>query len=406
MLTNQAVIFCGGLGTRLRPITDHLPKPMAPVCGRPFLEHLIEQLKENAFTEIVLLTGYLGEVIETHFGDGARFGVKITYSRGPKEWDTGRRLWEARGLMKEHFFLLYGDNYATFSRERVEEVFVRNHRLGCLSLHARSHNTNIRCAVDGKVEMYDRSRRSTGLNAVEIGYMALSARIFDFFQKPDCSFSEVLEVLSEAGELSGHMVLDVYYSISDPERLRITERYLTPKKILLMDRDGTINKKAPRGEYISQWDDFHFIQETRQGMGMLAQLGWSFIIISNQAGVGRGILSQEQIWEIDQKMVDSLAGEGISILHSYYCFHHWTDECDCRKPKPGMLLQASRDFLLSLSKTWFVGDDPRDCQAGWEASCHSAYLGKKKDLIDLPIEQQPAIVLRELSEIIPILSRT
>ena len=112
----QAAVFCGGIGTRLRPLTDTLPKPMAPVHdGKPFLHFLLDQLSEQGIRRFVLMTGYLADVISDYFGDGSQWGWDITYSRGPVEWDTGRRLWEARALLDERFLLLYSDNFAQFS---------------------------------------------------------------------------------------------------------------------------------------------------------------------------------------------------------------------------------------------------------------------------------------------------
>src|SRR3989442_2548941 len=110
----QAVILCGGLGTRLRPLTDTLPNPMAQIHGRPFLAYLIDQLREQGIRQIVLLTGYRGELIGEYFGDGSGYGVEIDYSRGPAEWETGRRMWEARAMLDERFLLLYSDNYVPF----------------------------------------------------------------------------------------------------------------------------------------------------------------------------------------------------------------------------------------------------------------------------------------------------
>ena len=377
MLASQAVILCGGRGTRLRPLTDTIPKPMVPVLGRPFLEHLLQQLRDNGIKDVVLLTGYLGEVIEKHFGDGSALGMKISYSRGPAEWDTGKRLWEAKPLLDNHFYLLYGDNYAAFQALKVEEAFLRHGLLGCLSLHARSKNANICYTVDGLVQKYDRSRQAEGLNAVEIGYMLLSRNIFEYFKKPDCSFSEVLELLAKAKQLSAYLLENVYYSVSDPERLKITEKYLVPKKILLIDRDGTINQKAPRGEYITRWEDFHLIPKTMEGMKNLSAQGWSFVVISNQAGVGRGVMTENQVWEIDQKMVTELTKIGIKIMRSYYCFHHWIEKCSCRKPSPGMFFQAAKEYNLRLSQSIYVGDDERDCQAAANAGCGMAYISSE-----------------------------
>src|SRR5262245_21390548 len=111
MAAAQAAILCGGLGTRMRPHTDLIPKPMIPVNGRPFLDYLVGQLRDQGITRIVLLTGYRAAQIESHFGDGSRFGVAITYSQGAVEWETARRLWEARAQLEPRFLLLYCDNF-------------------------------------------------------------------------------------------------------------------------------------------------------------------------------------------------------------------------------------------------------------------------------------------------------
>ena len=107
----QAVILAGGRGERLRPITDNLPKPMAPVSGKPFLEYLIDQLKRDGIEEVVLLVGYMKEKITDYFGDGSRFGVRVKYGIGAVEDDTGTRIRNARDLYDEEFFLLNGDIY-------------------------------------------------------------------------------------------------------------------------------------------------------------------------------------------------------------------------------------------------------------------------------------------------------
>ena len=116
---SQAVVLCGGLGTRLRPHTDSLPKPMIPCNGKPFLEYLLTQLTEQGISQFCLLTGYLGERIQEYFGNGQRFGWKITYSHGPVEWDTGRRIWEAQSELEECFLLLYSDNFVPFPIKKV-----------------------------------------------------------------------------------------------------------------------------------------------------------------------------------------------------------------------------------------------------------------------------------------------
>jgi histidinol-phosphate phosphatase family protein len=388
MITTQAVILCGGRGTRLRPLTDSLPKPLAPAGGAPFLTHLLRQLHRNGYRDILLLTGYLGHLIEAEFGDGSHLGLRIAYQQGPEEWETAFRLQNAKELLSDHFLLLYGDNYTNFQNPKLEAVFRACSRLGCVTVFPRQTRANVTLDPSGAVTTYDSSRNANGLNGVEIGYGLFSKGVFSHFSGENESFSRVLSRLAGAGQLCGHRQPHPYYSVSDPERLRLTDAFLAPKKILLIDRDGTINRKMPRGEYVHDWTQFEFIPENLEAMERLAAAGWSFVLISNQAGVGRGILTENQVWELDRRMVAALAERQVRLLKSYYCFHHWNDGCACRKPEPGLLLQASREQLIPLETTWYIGDDLRDCTAAWRAGSPSV-LVSDEDPASLPKSERP-----------------
>lgn len=392
MLTRQAVILCGGRGERLRPLTDSLPKPLAPAAGRPFLWHLLGQLRDNGYREAVLLTGYRGEMIAEAFGDGADVGLKITIRQGPEEWQTARRLWDARALLEPHFLLLYGDNYATFQHPRVERVFREQGRMGCLTVHPRPTRANVAVSDSGQVVAYDPGRSGSGLNAVEIGYSLFSSRIFSAFTEANESFSQVLGRLAKDGQLSAFIQRDAYQSVSDLDRLAVADAYFTPKKILLVDRDGTINRKPERARYLADWSDWRFVPETLEALKRLAAAGWSFVVISNQAGVGRGMVTEEQVWELDRRMKKALGSEGVPILGSHYCFHHWDDHCLCRKPEPGMFHAASLEYGVRLDRAWYLGDDPRDAVAAWRAGCRCAYIGPPEELDSIDDEARPALV--------------
>jgi len=122
-LITQAVIFCGGLGTRLEGITKQIPKPMVDVNGKPFLEHLVIQLKKNGISEILLLVGYRFEIIQNYFGNGKKFNIKISYSYLPKETKTGTRLFEVKKKLKSKFVLLYCDNYSSLNIHKLNSQF-------------------------------------------------------------------------------------------------------------------------------------------------------------------------------------------------------------------------------------------------------------------------------------------
>lgn len=381
----QAVLFCGGLGTRLKPLTDSLPKPMVPIHNKkPFLYYLLEQIAEQGIKKFVLLTGYMAEVISDYFGDGSKWGWEISYSNGPIEWDTGRRLWEAKSLLDKQFLLFYSDNFAAFSLDAILRLKKENDSIISLLITTKA-NGNVSLGKNNILEKYDRTRKSSNLDYVELGYMAVDRDkvfcIYEYLQNsPNVSFSDIIENLVEKRAVSGHLLETPYFSISDPNRLELMRKHLSPKKILLLDRDGTIHQKAPQGEYISKWEDVHFLPQAVEGLVRLAKDGFSFIVISNQAGVGRGMISQHDVNELNRKISEYFSSIGVEILNFYVCPHHWEDNCDCRKPKPGMFYKCAADHDLRLDRVLYVGDDPRDCQAAKTAGSKCLFVGNPDEL--------------------------
>jgi histidinol-phosphate phosphatase family protein len=375
---NQGVILCGGLGTRLRPLTDNSPKPMVMVNDRPFLHHLLEQLSGQGITRFVLLTGYLGDKVADYFGDGSQYGWLISYSKGPTEWDTGRRVWEARAQFDSQFLLLYSDNFVQFNLQKLKRMH-KELGLPISLLLAPKLKGNIKVSVEGRIQAYDKTRNSEGFDFVEVGYMVVERdEILNDFTSypdfPDFSFSAVLQKLAEKQNIAGLVVRDAYHSISDIERLTLMREYLKPKKILLIDRDGTMNEKAPRGEYITDWNQFKWIPESREALIKLSTLGFKFIIITNQAGIARKMIDPEALAHIHQKMIADLAGVCVEVLKVYMCPDHWDDNSFIRKPAPGMFFQAAKEFNLRMDRCIYVGDDERDCQAAANAGCGMVYL--------------------------------
>jgi len=390
-LPQQAVILCGGLGTRMLPYTKTIPKPMVNCNGKPFLWYLLHQLEEQGIKRFLLLTGYLAEKIEDYFGDGRLWGWQIQYSQGPVEWDTGKRLWEAKEKIAERFLLLYSDNFVPFPMDRVLELHETSNLPITFMVTPKSPG-NIALDETGTVKKYDYNR-STELDYVEIGYMIVEKqRTLKFFETPECSFSSILRKMAGKQQISAWVQNDAYHSISDPERWEKMETYLKPKKIILIDRDGVINRKASQGEYISKWENFEWIPETHQAMKELAQEGFQFIVITNQAGIARGVIDPVELERIHQNMREKLQKDCIQILDIYCCPHNWNEKCVCRKPNPGMLFQASKEHLFRLDKTMFIGDDPRDCQTAWRAGCCSIFLGDASELTNFTGNVKPEFI--------------
>jgi D-glycero-D-manno-heptose 1,7-bisphosphate phosphatase len=170
--------------------------------------------------------------------------------------------------------------------------------------------------------------------------------------------------------------------------------YLTAKKIILIDRDGVINEKVKKGNYVTSWKDFIWIKDTLLAMESLSNDGYSFIIITNQAGIARKKMTSADLNNIHNKMLDYLKIKGINVLDVYTCPHHWNENCDCRKPKPGMLIKASIDYSFRLDQSLFIGDDIRDAEAAHSAGVANVLINNdslSKENLNDKINYYPAL---------------
>lgn len=378
----QAVIWCGGIGERLKPITEIIPKPMVDINDKPFLEILINQLKEQGITEVILCTGYKKEIIEDYFKDGSQLGVKIKYSRGLTEWEQAKRLWEARDLIDDYFLLLYADNYVpSFDLKKSVEFYLEKNKIVSFVVFSKPTKNNLKIGDDGIITVYDKTRIAEGLKYVELGYMIVDKkRVFEFIDGSNISFQETMKKLVEKQEIAGLETKHQYQSISDIDRLKKTREYFSPKKILLIDRDGTINKKPPRGEYILKKEDFEFIEDSMTTLKQLSDNGFKFIILTNQPAVSRGLITKEELDNLHFYTINKLKTENINILDIFYCPHDINEGCYCRKPNPGMIIDACNKYFINPKDTYFIGDDERDCLAAVRAGCGSILIGKDYDL--------------------------
>ncbi|HEY5914985.1 MAG TPA: HAD-IIIA family hydrolase [Verrucomicrobiae bacterium] len=383
----QAVILAGGRGERLRPFTDIRPKPMIEIHGKPFLEYNLVQLREQGFDRVLLLLGYLPEVVQAYFGDGSRWGLKIEYSVTPVEDNTGRRLKCAAHLLDDCFLLLYCDNYWPMRLDRMWARFVEAGTPALLTIYANKDNyTKDTLKVDetGLVSLFDKQRRAPDLKGVEISYGIFRKELVTSLPEENVSFEETLyPVLARERKLAAFVTDHRYYSVGSVQRLPLTEAFLARKPSVILDRDGVLNRKPPRAQYVRRWEEFEWLPGAKEALQQLKTAGFRSIVVSNQAGVARGAMTEADLLDIHRRMVRdvALAGGGIDAI--YYCPHNWDDGCECRKPKPGMLFQAQRDFNLDLSRTPFVGDDERDGQAADAAGCPSVLVSPQQNLLEV-----------------------
>ena len=138
-------------------------------------------------------------------------------------------------------------------------------------------------------------------------------------------------------------------------------------KTVFLDRDGVINRNPPNMGYVRRWSEFSFIPNARKAIRELTQDGYRIIVVTNQAGIGRGLFSEEHLTDIHARMVAEIAEAGGRIDAVYYCPHHPDAGCECRKPKPGMLTRAGREHNIELSSAYLIGDSKTDIEAGQRA---------------------------------------
>lgn len=383
----QAVILAGGKGTRLKPITDSLPKPMVEFHGKPFLQYLIEQLRDVGVDRIVLLLGYLHEQIGDYFGDGRSLGVTIDYSVTAPEDDTGVRIRSAASKLDACFLLMYCDNYWPIVPQAMWNRFEKANVLAQITVYSNMDSfskDNVRVDSDGMVVCYDKKRESPDLHGVEMGFAILRREVVDLIPPGNVNFEgSVYPQLVQRRQLSAFVTGHRYYSIGSHERLKATEAFLKRQPAVLLDRDGVLNVKPKRGEYVRTWDEFEWLPGAREALRLLKEAGYIIALITNQAGIARGMMTEADFCSINDRMQQDLKEVGAAVDAVYHCPHGWDENCHCRKPKPGMLYQAQVDFALDLTRVFFVGDDDRDREAAEEASCPFLQVDDEVSLLDL-----------------------
>jgi NDP-sugar pyrophosphorylase family protein len=225
------VILAGGLGTRLRPITESVPKPMVPVAGIPYLEHQLRLLARQSITDIVLCTGYLGEQIEEYFGDGRSLGLSLRYSREPHPLGTGGALRHAASLLDPVFLVLYGDSYLPIDYGLPWNALTESKATGLIVVFADPSGAtrvrkNVALGDDGCVIRYDKdSAGDSGLLYIEAGVLVFRRTVLDSIPDsgPISLETAAYPRLIERRELAGYVTGQRFYDIGTPERLRELE---------------------------------------------------------------------------------------------------------------------------------------------------------------------------------------
>jgi D-glycero-D-manno-heptose 1,7-bisphosphate phosphatase len=168
------------------------------------------------------------------------------------------------------------------------------------------------------------------------------------------------------------------------------------RRAAFVDRDGTINVQPPEHKYVTSLDEFTWLPGAVAGLARLAQQGFALVVVSNQRGVARGLVTRELLRQIEEVIQDELARHGCRVEAFRYCFHDEWEACDCRKPRPGMLLEAARELELDLKRSWMIGDSVSDIAAGRAVGCRTASVNPARsddaDVVAGSLEQAAALI--------------
>lgn len=406
----KVVIMAGGKGTRIASFNSEVPKPMISMLGKPILYYGIECLKKQGFYEFIIVVGHLGDIIKGYFGDGSAFGVQISYITETEPLGTAGALYFLKNELTEDFLVLNGDIIFDVDVHRFLTYHREKGGIATIFIHPNSHPYDsgiILTDEDGCVKgwLHKEEKRLWYQNRVNAGIHLFSPRIF---MKKD-SFSlfqtlkrvdldrEVLKPLISTGQLyaydSSEYVKDMgtpdrFFSVEEDLRSGMVElRNLSKKqKAVFLDRDGTLNEYVG---FLRNIQQLELLPGAAEAVKRINKAGYLAILVTNQPVIARGEVTAEELKEIHNKLETLLGQEGAYLDAIYYCPHHphkgyegeipeLKIECTCRKPKPGMLLQAAQDWNIDLSVSWMVGDSESDVAAGKAAGCRTARIVSDK----------------------------
>lgn len=400
--------MAGGRGTRIAELFPDIPKPLIPVDGMPILEREIRSLASQGFKDIILTVGYLADKIIDYFADGSQLGVKIDYFVEETPLGNAGALFQLKEeIGDEPFFLLNADAAFDVDFNRMLDFHKKHGGLVTLFTHPNSHPYDSGLIIadkEGNVEKWlskEDERPQWYTNRVNAGLHVIDPKVLERSLKNleiDPSTGDpkgkvdldrqILKPLCGTGKMFCYDSPEYVKDMGTPERFHQVEadykngvvqakNLHNKQKAFFLDRDGTINKYVG---FLRNIDEFELIEGVSEAIKLINQSGYLAIVVTNQPVIARGEVTWDELHEIHRKMETLLGKDGAYIDGIYICPHHpdkgfegerpeYKIDCDCRKPKPGLLLQAAQDYNIDLTQSYMIGDSERDVEAGINAGC-------------------------------------
>lgn len=364
----QAIILAGGFGTRLQSVISDVPKPMAPVLGKPFLSYILDVLDNQGFTKVVLAVGYKKEVIQEYFKSKYK-GLDILYSIEEEPLGTGGCVKQAMSYIDEEYvFILNGDTMFKIDFKEMS-------KLNALSIACKKMNDFDRYGEvqlnNGRIEAFA-EKKYVKEGYINGGIYYLPKNIFDTFDLPN-RFSmekDFFEKYIKSLNIQAYLSDSYFIDIGIPEDYAKVQKDFARKKAVFLDRDGIINIDYG---HVYQVENFVFTDFIFDLCRKYQQEGYLLLVVTNQAGIGKGLYKETDFIALSEYMVKQFEEQGILISNVYYCPHTPEDNCTCRKPKPGMFLKAIDEFNLDPLECVAIGDKLSDLEGAYQAGIRNLY---------------------------------
>lgn len=425
------MIMAGGKGTRISELFPDIPKPLIPIKNcegleKPVLEWEIESLVSQGFTDIILTVSHMADKIQSYFGTGEKLGCKISYYLESTPLGNAGALFKLKhDLGNEPFLLLNADAVFDVDFNRMVDYHKKNGALVTLFTHPNSHPYDSGLVItdsEGRVNawltkedvrpQWYKNRVNAGLHVIDPSVLDITIqrngidinRIGAIDEETGKSIKvdldrQVLKSLCGSGKMFAYDSPEYVKDMGTPERYEsvcrdfssgiVASKNLSHKqKAIFLDRDGTINKYVG---FLRNIDEFELLPGVAEAIKRINESGYLCIVVTNQPVIARGEVTVPELEEIHNKMETELGKAGAYINGIYYCPHHPDKgfegeikelkfECECRKPKPGLLLRASKDFNINLEVSWMIGDGKNDVKAGQAAGCKTVLIGDNEEI--------------------------
>jgi histidinol-phosphate phosphatase family protein len=428
----QLVILAGGTGTRLKERLGDLPKPMIPIGGKPLLEHQVELGLRHGMDDIIIFACYRADLIERHFGDGRRWGIRIRTVVEREPLGTAGAVLAGFDLLADQFVVMYGDTMVNVDLERIRQAHLSSHAAATLLLHPNDH------PFDSDLVEVDAGNWITAFhsrphpaerwlgNLGNAGLYVMSKAALRPWTQPRKSMDFGKDLfpimLRKQAKLLAYNSPEYIKDIGTPERYdKICAEYAkgvvqrrslnSAQRAVFLDRDGTLVQEV---NGTTSAEQLELLPQAAAAVRELNHHGWLAVLITNQPVVAKGFCTEAEMARIHNKLETLLGRERAYLDRIYWCPHHpdkgFTGErpdlkmdCQCRKPKPGMVLQAAKELNLDLKACWLIGDSTTDVETARNAGLKSILLATGHGGKDLKFKAAPHFTAGNLYEAVQLI---